>query len=321
MPGLAGYRGELLVIANPISGHGAVGRHLSNVEGRLRDLGLKPRVFRTQGPGDARREASKFEEGVILSFGGDGTFNEVLNGADLDRCILGVIPAGTGNVLAKELGIPGNHRRAVETLASSRIAPYDLGVCNGQRFACVCGAGMDAQIVHMVHEKRERHLTQLHYVPVLVWCSMEPTPWDVRVEVDGECVADGANIVCVGNSRSYGGPIEIASAASPMDGKLDVMAARVGGPCGMCAPGVAAMLRGMHASQAVRYARGESVRLTSPHEKTPWEIDGDFGGYLPVNIDVDPQRIRMLVPQSFRPRAKGFRGQQSSPTGQTQCIR
>lgn len=294
------YRRRVLLVANPVSGRGAVERHLGAVKDRVNAWSGTLQVVETDQPGDARRAAKQFGGGLILSFGGDGTFNEVLNGCDLNRCVLGVIPAGTGNVLANELGMPLDPERAVDALALGRVYPMDCGICNDQRFACVCGAGMDAAIVRTVHERREDHLTQLHYIPILLRESLTPTQWGIQVEVDGECLCHNANIVCVGNTRSYGGPIQVTSAASPVDGRLDVVATCVGSVVGMLQPSIAALLRGFHTTGSAVYGRGKTVKLTSSRDDVPWEIDGDFGGTLPGVVRVLPGTMRILAPRRLR---------------------
>lgn len=294
------YRDNILVIANPVSGQGAVRRCLSSVVGRLQEWGGTLRVVETEKPGDAARAAANYDGGLILSFGGDGTFNEVLNGADLKACVLGVIPAGTGNVLAKELGIPWDPERAVDVLRISSPRPLDVGICNGKRFACICGAGMDASIVRMVHEERDGNLTQLDYIPVLLREAFSPTQWDMTVEVDGRCLCENANIVCIGNSRNYGGPIQVTPAASPVDGQLDVVATRVSSVFGMIQPGIAALLRGFHSTQSAVYGRGSKVNLESSVPDVPLELDGDFGGVLPAELEVQSRQARLLVPHKTR---------------------
>ncbi len=290
------YRDNILLVANPVSGRGGVRRYLSAVVSRLEQWGGGLQVIETEQPGDAKRAAEGFDGGLILSFGGDGTFNEVLNGCNLDACVLGTIPAGTGNVLAKELKIPWDPKRAVGVLAGSSPRPIDVGVCNDKRFACICGAGMDASIVRAVHQKRDEHLSQFDYIPILLRESFAPGQWGIRVEVDGRCVCEDANIVCVGNSRNYGGPIQVASAASPVDGQLDVVATRVGSVFGMIQPGIAALLRGFHATQSAVYGRGVKIKLESNVAGVPLEIDGDFGGTLPAELTVCSRKARMLVP-------------------------
>jgi len=308
---IAGLR-DVLLVANPISGGGRAGRRVDDVAQALRELGAVPHVVRTGTAGDAMRAARDFSGGAILAFGGDGTFNEVLNGADLEHCVLGVIPAGTGNVLAKELGLLRGPVSTVRCLAEGRIARFDLGLCNGRRFISMVGAGMDADIVKAVHDCRRGKLTQFHYVPALIRESVCPPQWAISVEVDGEVFLGDANAVCVGNTHSYGGPLELTPAASPTDGLLDVMAVPVRGIGDMIGPGVASLLRALHLCREVRYGRGVRVRLTSVREDVPWQVDGDSGGLLPAEIQVEPARVSMLVPSSF---SGAPRPVTSSPSG------
>jgi YegS/Rv2252/BmrU family lipid kinase len=292
---------DVLLVANPISGGGRAGRLVDDVAEALRELGAAAHVVRTATAGDAKQAARDFSGGVIFAFGGDGTFNEVLNGADLERCVLGVIPAGTGNVLAKELGLTGDPICAARRLAGGRIERLDLGTCNGRRFISMVGAGMDASIVKAVHDCRRGKLTQFHYVPALVRRTVFPPEWAISVEVDGEGFLGDAGAVCVGNTHSYGGPLELTPAASPTDGLLDVMAMPLRGAGDLIGPGVASLLRSVHLCRSVRYGRGSRVRLTSVRDDVPWQADGDSGGLLPVEIQVEPGRVPMLVPGTFRP--------------------
>ncbi len=300
MSGLAGQHGDVLLVGNPISGRGKVARHLDGVAEAVRALGLDVRVLESSGPGDAREAARNFSGGVILSFGGDGTFNEVLNGADLDRCLLGIIPAGAGNVFAKELDVPGNPLGAVGALAAGKTARLDLGVCNGRRFISMVGAGMDAHIVRTIHRARRGHLTQWHYVPAMLRQVFLCTRWAIQVEVDGGLFLEDADVVCVGNAHSYGGPVELTPMATPTDGLLDVMALRSRNAGDMLGPGLASLLRSLHAFPGACYGRGRVVRLSSTRDDVPWQVDGDAGGRLPAELTCEPARVRMLVPRGFR---------------------
>jgi len=304
----------VLIVGNPISGRTRVGQYINAVTAAVRGLGTDARVVTTGGPGDAERAAAEFDGGCILAFGGDGTFNEVLNGAHLDRCVLGIIPMGTGNVLGKELRMPRRPLRAVRALADARVVEWDLPVCNGRRFASMVGAGLDAHIVNRVHRRRKGGLTQFHYVAPMLGEAVKPTRWDIRVEVDGEVLIEEGNVVVVGNVRSYGGPIEMTSKADPTDGLLDVMAVRVRNPAELTGPVIGCLTRMLHAFPGVRYKRGRTIRLSAERGDVPWQMDGDSAGELPVEISVEPGRLKLLAPARYGPR-RPARGSVRGPVG------
>jgi len=294
--------GDVLLVVNPISGAGRALRHLGEVCERLRRQ-LNVSVVQTVGPGDAMRAARDFgkRQGVILAFGGDGTFNEVLNGADLSTCTLGMIPAGAGNVLAKEVGLSWDPPRAVEQVLSGRRTRLDVGMCNGRRFACVFGAGFDAAVVERVVAKRTGAMTQRHYVPALLRAVLRPENWDMEVRVDGALFGKHLNMAVVGNTHSYGGPIELTPCASPRDGLLDVAATHVNGPADFLDRGPAILMRKLHLPRTVRYHRGKHLRITSARKDVPCQMDGEFAGYLPADIRCVPRAFHLLVPSSFTP--------------------
>ena len=301
MEGLAGYRGDVLLVANPISGGGRARRWADRVTAGLRELGLSPHVVMTSKSGDAREAARGFTGGMVLVFGGDGTLNEVLNGVDIERCILGVIPAGTGNVLGKELGLLARPMDVMELLRGGRVERLDLGVCNGRRFVCMVGAGTDAYAVKATHEGRTGYLSQLHYVPVVTREVLCPHDWDISAAIDGTPFIKGATFLCIGNTHSYGGPIEMTPAACPADGALDIMGGRARDMVDFVRPALALQFRRLHVAGSVLYGRGRRFRLTSPRADVPWQADGDLGGVLPADVHCEPARVRVIVPHGWRP--------------------
>ena len=158
-----------------------------------------------------------------------------------------------------------------------------------------------SHIVNLIHEGRTGNLRMLSYVPAATRQFLRPKQWGISVDVDGQTLIRDVNMVCVGNTRSYGGPIMMTSAASPTDGVLDVMAACVRGPVESAFASLACLLRSTHVCKCARYARGARVRLTSADKDVPWQIDGDSGGCLPVELQCEPARVRLLVPRAFRP--------------------
>ncbi len=294
---------RVLLVANPISGSRRAGRSLNAVADAFESAGCKVDRLLTQRPNHAREAAGDYahDNALIVAFGGDGTFNEILNGADLERSILAVIPAGTGNVLAKEIGVARSPAQAARQLVGGRVVRLDLAVCNGRRFVSMFGAGLDGWVVEAVHAHRTgRHLSQLHYVPHVVRCALAPGRWEIEVEVDGRPLRWTARQVSVGNAHSYGGPIELTPAASPSDGLLDVMAARWENALDAVRLGTCGLLRSLHLNRGVEYRRGRRVVVSAPGQRVFYQVDGDAAGQLPAEIGVSPGAVRLLVPAPFR---------------------
>lgn len=297
---VSAYLRNVLLVGNPVSGVGRAGRYLDVAEEHFRRRGAAVEVVRTERAGDAMAAARGFSDGLIVAIGGDGTVNEVLNGADLDRCALSVMPAGTGNVLATELGLATRDpERWTHLIEAGRPVRMDLGVCNGRRFACMFGAGLDAHVVDLVHRSRARRLTLLHFVPTLVRVMLRMPQWGIRVTLDGRPFVTRSDLVCVGNTRTYGGPFSPASAASPVDAVLDAMAARFEIFPDYLLPCLATFLHSTHACPLVRYARGRRVRVTSSRPDVPYQIDGDPAGHLPADIRIEPARLCVIAAPAF----------------------
>jgi len=295
---------RVLVVANPTSGSRRAGHAFDEVVDAFRGAGCKVDRLLTERPNHGRDVAGDYghDGALIVAFGGDGTFNEILNGADLERSVLTVIPAGTGNVLAKEIGVARHPLQAVRQLLAGRVVRLDVGVCNGRRFISMFGAGLDGRVVEVVDGHRTGgQLSQLHYVPHVVRCTMAPCSWEIQLEVDGRPFRRTATQVSVGNAHSYGGPIELTSAASPNDGLLDVMAVRWQNPLEASGLAASALLRSLHLSRGVEYRRGQRVVVKAPGQRVLYQVDGDAAGELPAEITLMAAAVRMLVPAPFRP--------------------
>jgi diacylglycerol kinase (ATP) len=294
---------RVMLVANPHSGGGRAARMAESVASALRARGARVEMLRTRRAGDGRETAGQLDGDhcLVLAVGGDGTFNEILNGADRERCTLAVVPAGTGNVLAKELGMSCDAERAVGQLCSGAPARLDAARCNGRLFISVFGAGVDGDIIRRLHAARGDWLTQANYVPYVVDEALQPRRWHIRAEADGRELAADADQVAVGNARSYGGPIEMTPAAVPNDGLLDVMCARLASPVERVSMAACMALRCLHLSPLVTYGRAQRVRVSSGGEQVPYEIDGEAAGYLPAEIEVEPAAVRVLAPATFQP--------------------
>ena len=292
--------GRVLLVGNPVSGSGAAEAWLQPIANKLRSRGASVELLRTGGPGEAREAAARCagDADIILVMGGDGTVREVLNGAEPGQCCVGVLPTGAGNVLAGELGLSGRPDSDLERLLAGRVVNFDLGVCNGERFAAVFGAGIDAEVVRRVEQKRERHMSQLGYVPPLLRLTANLPEWNLRVSLDNGEPVDGGNVVVAGNTANYGGPVRFTPLADPRDGLFDVALTRLNSLFDLPAAALAMPLRRAHALGRMRYVRARSLTVTST-APVPYQLDGDFAGWLPARVRCLPGAGRLLAPPGF----------------------
>ncbi|MBI5746221.1 MAG: hypothetical protein HZA13_04395 [Nitrospirae bacterium] len=138
---------KTLLIANPMAGTGWKGRSLNKVVRRLKEIYPGLELVYTKGSGDATalsRQAVSDGYRTIIAAGGDGTINEAINGMAGSESILGIIPMGTGNALAREIGLSLNPVRAASMLANTTSKKIHLGIVNGRYFIVGAGIGFDA---------------------------------------------------------------------------------------------------------------------------------------------------------------------------------
>ena len=295
---------RICVIFNPA----ARGNKAKRFRRRLDALGSGVAFKATAGPGDAQRlAAAAVKEGydVVAAAGGDGTLNEVLNGiaaapGGLDRVALGVLPLGTVNVVARELGISLRLAQAWETLRAGREMKIDLagvtfaGKAGPERryFAQLAGAGMDARAIELVSWKLKKQAGKLAYVIAGLKALCEKKP--VAVVEGGGRRLEG-ELVLVGNGRFYGGSFPLLPAAHLQDGLLHVCVFPRVDWRGLlrCVP---PFVFGQRVSEAV-VRRLETDRFTIT-SATPvaFELDGEWVGHLPATFTVERQRLRVVVP-------------------------
>ena len=170
----------------------------------------------------AERASSDYDCALIVAVGGDGTVREVAHGLEGSDKPLMMIPHGTENLLASELGFDEKLKTLIRTFDAEYTRPLDLGRSNGKCFTSIAGFGFDGQIVDRVHRQRTGHITHLDYFwPI--WRSF----WEykfrpMKVEVDGEEIFHGPGLVFIGNISRYSVGLRILERADFGDGLLDV---------------------------------------------------------------------------------------------------
>ena len=242
---------------------------------------------------------------TVVAAGGDGTLNEVLNGIGdapdgFARARLGVLPLGTVNVFAKEIGLPMGLNQCWEIIRAGNESKLDLpsveypmnGAPTRRYFAQLAGAGLDARAIELVDWELKKKLGPLAYV----WAGVTALrgPLSQITASNGTQSAIG-ELALVGNGRFYGGRYRLFPQADMRDGLLDVCVFPKANwlTLARCA-GMILGGQGLPDGVAQTF-RAQTVTLASP-SPTPFEVDGENIGHLPATISIGGQKLRVVTP-------------------------
>ncbi len=298
-------RSRIKVIANPVSGRGKGARLAREFLRRLRSKGCTVELLETARAGDARRSAADAAGfSAVACIGGDGTVNEVVNGLPPGGAPpLAMVPCGTANVLAKELGLPRDPARLADLVTDGREVLWDLGVDreSGRKFLLFGSAGYDAHVVHAFHAARRGPIRMWQYVLWGLKSILDYRVPRLRVELDGRPLAGDASWVQVSNVAAYGGPLVFTPRAKADDGAFEVRVLRAGGRRDVVRMFWGAILGyflGLEtALGGVAFHRARRVRLEAADgAPVPVQMDGDPAGRLPADFEIVPGGIRILAP-------------------------
>ena len=294
-----------LLITNPAAAR-TQQRAVAVVMQTLAAAGWSAEVLATGGPGDARRLAEYgVAEGVdvVAVFGGDGTTMQAAAGLVGTEVALGVIPGGTGNLLAGNLRIPASPARAARALVAGRPRPFDLGrmerAQGPQYFAVACGAGYDARVMAATLSEHKRRWGMAAYVATTLRLIGNIRSATHIITIDGVEYDANAAMVLVANCGEVIPPfVKLRSGIRPDDGLLDVVVMRANS-FGQSVRAVWDLLRDAPTADGVEtfvgYARGREIRVvTEPVE--PVQLDGEAGGETPFTVNVVPGAIRIMMP-------------------------
>lgn len=273
----------------------ARGARAHALEDRLRLLAPEAEVALTRGPGhaeDLARAAAGQGFDAVVAAGGDGTVNEVVNGLDPARCALGVLPLGTVNVLAREIGMPADLSLSVDVIRRGTTALLDVGSANGRRFLQLAGVGLDAEAVKQTVPGMKRVLGPLGYLLTAARLSLGSVP-ELRVRAHGE--EHRGKIVLVGNGRYYGGAFRVFPQADMADGLLDAWVLRGSGPLDVLRYFRAVVADTTSGLRDAIYLRAPQLTVESG-ERVALEVDGELCGHSPVEFSVEPRSLRVIIP-------------------------
>ena len=214
---------KIYAIINPISGIGSKDRIPDIISSRCLSKGIDAKILYTEYAGHATtitQQAVEDNADCVIAVGGDGTVNEVARNLLHSNVVLGIIPKGSGNGLARELNIPMDVRSAVDVIFSNHISVIDACKANGNIFFCTCGVGFDAAIsVEFAKEKRRGSLT---YVKDIVEKYLDYKPEVYELHVNDDTTSQKAFMITCANASQFGNNAYIAPNADISDGHIDV---------------------------------------------------------------------------------------------------
>ncbi|MCA0202109.1 MAG: diacylglycerol kinase family lipid kinase [Proteobacteria bacterium] len=285
---------RILVIFNPAAG-GARRTRFDRVVAQLRAASCQVDVIETTGPGHAEalaRTVSPSSYDVVAACGGDGTVNEVINGLEGNDVALGIIPLGTANVLAEEIGLVRTPEKIAATLSEGPIRTVHVGRANGRRFTMMAGVGFDAVVVSRVSLRLKKLLGPFAYV----WESMRQAVQygfhAHEVTIDGVAYRPVSMVACKG--RRYGGPFIAAPDASLGEDKFYVVLMNGRGWLSVIRYAIALALGKITAWQDVQLIAAREVIVGGTGQ--PVQADGDIIATLPLRIALDPHPVRLVYP-------------------------
>ncbi|MEQ8319387.1 MAG: diacylglycerol kinase family lipid kinase [Rhodospirillales bacterium] len=286
---------RVLVIHNPTAGWRRR-RRFERILSALIAEGVDVDVRPTTKRGDAEAFAMSADPeklDAIAVAGGDGTINEVVNGLGDKKLALAVIPLGTANVLAHEIGLGGTPREIARTIATGRAQPISVGIVNGRRFVMMAGFGFDAHVVAQVKPAVKKFLGKTAYVLSTLKTLASFRFPRYRVIVDGESF-DVASAV-IANGHFYGGTFVCAPDARLQDPSLHVVL--------FMKPGVLRTMRYAVWLALGRLTKLPDVKIVPATDITvervdaePVQGDGDILASLPARITLAPAALALLMP-------------------------
>lgn len=231
----------------------------------------------------------------VLAAGGDGTINEVANGLSHTEAALGVLPIGTVNVFAMELGISTKLEKAIQVIKAGKERQVDLAKANHRYFVQLAGVGLDAETVRMTDHESKKALGPLSYLMTLTQVvGQMASPLEVR---NGHKDPIEGTFVLIGNGRHYGGPFNFFPEAKLDDGLLDVCVFHRLSHFDLLRYFRGILVNGGHTKFTdVTYFKTDHIEISGAANE-PFEVDGEFHGNCPVRFSIAPKALKVLVPE------------------------
>lgn len=253
---------------------------------------------RSAGDGAPRaREAAEAGAAAIGVAGGDGTLRDVAHGLVTGghSVPVALIAAGTGNDMARALGLPGDLGAQVSALTSGRELALDTWLWNGQVFVLVAGLGLDAAVAEAVNRRFRGLGGKLAYILAFLAVFPRFQPFQLRVE-DGSGGYEGKVwLAAFANAPCYGGGMQIAPNAEMTDGRLDLVIIEA-----VSRLELLMQFPGLFSGRHIRHPRVKQIRLAEAEvfgAGAPVSLDGETGASAAAALAPGPLKLRVLLPK------------------------
>lgn len=216
---------NILFIINPIAGGGKAKALIPLIENTMNKNNRQFKIQITKRPKQAteisQENLDKYD--VLVAVGGDGTVNEVAKGMiNKGRGILGIIPGGTGNDMARSLGIPMKAEEALEDILKENKKDIDIGKVNSYNFLNISSVGFDAEVVINNEKIKKKIKSRISYAISVVYTLLNFKSKTINIEIDGKESRENILLLAVGNGKYYGGGMKILPMAKVDDQYLDI---------------------------------------------------------------------------------------------------
>ena len=305
---------KVQAIINPIAGVGSKRKIPKMLQQMCGEAGFELHITFTEYAGHASivtRKAIDQGAGCIIAVGGDGTVNEIARAMLHTDAVLGIIPKGSGNGLARELHIPMDSRKALEVIAKGHQTVIDCCQANGRVFFCTCGVGFDATVSQkFAGEKRSWSLTYIKNT-IEEYLSYQPEIYDLVV--DGKQIQEKAFLVACGNASQYGNNAYIAPHANIQDGLMDITILSPFLPIDIPPLAIQLFTKRIDKNSKIHTMKAETLSII--RQKTGvMHLDGEpIIADKRIDISVIPHSLKVITPEviSFRKEVHNLFGEVS----------
>jgi diacylglycerol kinase (ATP) len=259
----------------------------------------------TTGPGTAgsiARNAIATGTPFVVPAGVDGTINEVLDGVANTTVPMGILPAGTANVLSTEIGLGSNMERAAKLMPESvakriAIGRLDCGP-SVRHFLSMAGVGFDAHIVYNLSGGLKRRLGKAAYW-VGGFSQVTRRYPEFQVEIDG-AAREVCSFALISRVRNYGGDFQIAQSIGLLDNHFEVVLFRGQTPLPYLKYVFGLTTGSLADMRGVSFSNAQCVRISDPQDRRIYvQVDGESSGHLPARVSLVPDAVTLLVPPPY----------------------